>query len=261
MRNHHLSRCFTIGSLTTVIAIGLLVPAFAIASSGKFEVASERRILEIPVDSQAGELANFSKLSPNGESVLTIQSGRLTIRALESAEDKELLPMGSIAPVIHQYWAVWSADSRQIYYLQRGDRVGIGNLWRLDIASRKTGLLIKNTGPVSVSPSPDGKSVAFYRGNNLILAGTDGKSERVVCDHCMASQYDLVWSPDSSQIVFLYGNPDQGVASLSLLTLANGQVTPLRPWKGFINSIVWPSWSSGPLLCVHVANQASAYSR
>jgi Tol biopolymer transport system component len=131
------------------------------------------------------------------------------------------------------------------------NRPGFTDLWRLNIASLKRERLIANAGGVisqKPQPSPDGKSIAFFRGQTLMLAGADGQGEHILWDAGNPAHWpEMAWSPDSSQILVpAYSN---GPLVLNLLTLATRQVRPLVPWRGRFLSMVWPSWSSGPFLC------------
>jgi hypothetical protein len=213
-----------------------------LAADAKFELVSEKQILEIPGGGRRG----FGALSPDGKSVLIIKQDGLTIRPLESREEKEVLPQAVT-------WATWSPDEKSVYYLRQGDQLWLRDLWRVGIESHKKELLIKNAGGVSTPtplPSPDGKSLAFWRNRTLLLAGADGRNERVLCQGCDAMWYGMVWSPDSSQILLITGpNPyGTGVTTLQLLTAATGQVRNLTPWQGVVTSIVWPAWGSGLFL-------------
>jgi dipeptidyl aminopeptidase/acylaminoacyl peptidase len=241
------------GLLASVIptAIQARSASRLLGGEDKFAVTSEKAILEIPGLYRPGQSLSFAALSPDGRSVLIVKAGRLTVRPLESGDEEELLPQGAIATVGNEAWAAWAADEKCIYYLRLTNRPGIADLWRLDLASRRTTRLIENAGGVVTSPpkpSPDGKSIAFFRGKTLLLATADRQSERVLWQDGESTKWpDVVWSPDGSQI--LVPALSQGLLKLNLVTVTTGQVRPLKPWRGRIISIVWPSWSSGPFLC------------
>jgi hypothetical protein len=231
----------------------LLAPAIAMADD-KFEVAGEKRIPPIPHLSPFGQSPidpiDFGALSPDGRFVLIIRAGRLTTRPLESVEEKQILPQGSIPE--GSYWASWSADGKWIYYLQTNPSVqaGVLDLWRVETASSNKELVIKSAAkPYSGRPtvSPDGRSIVFHRDAALMIATVDGKNERVLLERGVSPMGDLTWSPDSTQILGIVYSSNQW--GLSLLTVSTGQVKPLAPWKGVIAWIAWPSWSSGPFLC------------
>jgi hypothetical protein len=231
-----------------MLATVVFLLAFA---DDKFEMVSERQIPAMPSGVRDG---GFGALSSDGKSVLTVRAGRLTIRPLESLEEKELLSQGTLSLATGSgAWASWSGDGKWIYYLQRSDRPWINNLWRLHVADLKKELLINNAGGVGVStpsplPSPDDKNIVFYRGETAMLTHGDGRSARVLLEHGQSRV--LVWSPDSSQILFVEGPYPRGATKLNLLTVGSGQVRPLATITGYVTSTNWPSWSSGPFLCV-----------
>jgi hypothetical protein len=246
-------------ALRRTVAVVLLACCSPLLSGGdgKFELSSERQLLEIPYGYRGGASPGFGALSLDGKTVLMIKAGALTTRPLDSAEEKQLLPVGSIAGALGA-WACWSANGQSIYYLQAGSP-GINDLWRLDVASLKKEVLIKDAGGVSTSkpsPSPDGKSIAFYRGKALMLARADGANPRVLCERCDPSTRDLAWSPDSSQIVFVAGFYAVGETKFSVVKVATGETKSLRPQKGNAVSIAWPSWSDGPFVCMSVVKRS-----
>ena len=100
--------------------------------------------------------------------------------------------------------------------------------------------------------SPDGKSIAFYRGPVLMMAGIGGQNERVLCESCDPAVRDVVWSPDSSQLLLVPSYQAKDMR-LHLLTIATGRTRKLAASDtNRIASIVWPSWSSGPFLSEYV---------
>jgi hypothetical protein len=225
-----------------------MAPASAVEDH--FEVTAERPIAEIPWRNYL----SFGALSRDGKSVLIVANGRVSMRPLESLEETEILPAGSL-PALFGAWAGWSADEKWIYFPQQGDRPGAADLWRLERTTHKKEKIIKDAGGVSTarpSPSPDGKSIAFYRGKTLMLAKADGGNERVLCDHCDSNRGDLAWSPDSSRIVFPSGNSG---CSFTLFSVPDKQLTPLPKGTGSCRSILWPAWSSGPFAIMTTARR------
>jgi len=233
---------------STLLMLVPLVFLVALAAADKFEVIAEKPIPDVT-------FANGIRgISPDGKSVLRLAEGRLTVRRIDTQEEKELFPKGSLSEVLGA-WAAWSADGKRIYYLPGHDRPEFNDLWRLDIASLKKECLIKNARGVTIvkpKPSPDGKSIAFYRGPVMMLAGADGQNERILCEHCDPSYREMVWAPDSTQLLLIpkYQADDP---RLRLLTVASGQTRPLAAVdSNLVTSIVWPSWSSGPFVGVLV---------
>ena len=194
MRNCLLS-IYIIATSTAAVA--------AAGNANRFEVASEKQVLSIPVDCYSvGHPVNCGVLSTDGKSVVIVKAGRLTMRPLESLEEKELLPQGSVTGVLGSRPGL-AAQGKWIYYLRGTDQPGVNDLWRLDSTTLQKERLIQNAGGVTTpapQPSPDGKSIAFFRRQVLMLADADGRNERVLCDHCDPWRC-MVWSPDSSQIL------------------------------------------------------------
>lgn len=236
-------------SMVPILALLLLTASLQpTPAAGRFEVLSTTT-LSIPW---------MSWLSPDGKWLLYLDMGPsdlrtartkgLYLRPFDSSQAKRFEIDLDADPV-------WSPDSRAVYFLRKGDHAWTNDLWRLDVESGKKALLVKDAGGVSVpppAPSPDGKWIAFFRGPALMTAAVDGRGERKVCDHCEAMWWNILWSPDSSQILF-FPPPNPyltGVTNFSLITVATGQVTKLAPWKGVALRAVWPGWGGGLFVCV-----------
>jgi len=225
----------------------LIAPAVA-APAETFQIVAERPFPDSTFNTPP---IGFRGISPDGKSVLSIEYGRLTVRPVGSTAEKELLPKGSLTGPLGA-WVTWSGDAKRIYYLAGRDKREFNDLWQVDIASLKKQCVIKNVrgagAAAKPSPSPDGKRVAFYRGPVLMLADSDGQNERVLCERCTPVYRDLVWSPDNSQIL-LVPEFQESDTKMRLLNVASGRARTLTAFDAkFVTSIVWPSWSSGPLL-------------
>ena len=237
------------GTIALAAAFFLLAAELANGAGNKFELVSEKQLF-------AGGPVFAGALSPDGKSALMGVNTGLRIVMLESQQEKELLPVGSLPPISR--WAAWSPDGKWVYYPKNTDKPWISDLWRIEAASLKTQLVIKNAA-VSLhapkpQPSPDGKSIAFFRDKSLLLAGTDGKNERVLWENCDPGWGNMAWSPDGSQILLPIGPSPyvKGFTNLSLVTVSTKEVKALTPWRGQVTSIVWPSWSSGAFLSARV---------
>src|SRR5580658_9175012 len=86
----------TLGRSAFVVAC-FLAPTLALAGD-KIEVLAERQIPAIPHASPFGQTPfdpiDFGALSPDGRFVLIIKAGRLSVRPLESEDEKQILPQG-----------------------------------------------------------------------------------------------------------------------------------------------------------------------
>ena len=79
----------------------------------------------------------------------------------------------------------------------------LGDIWVVDLATRKARRLIRNgTNP---KWSPDGKRIVFERGRDtayIYIARTDGTGQRRVTEGSSA-----IWAPSGDEIAFIGANP------------------------------------------------------
>src|SRR5580658_10133286 len=91
----------------------LLAPAMIHA---QFHVITEKQILPIPDDCfSLSRFGNCGVLTPDGKSVVIGRAGRLSIRPLESMEEKEILPRGSVSGSLGD-GAGLSMNGKWLYY-------------------------------------------------------------------------------------------------------------------------------------------------
>jgi Tol biopolymer transport system component len=114
----------------------------------------------------------------------------------------------------------------------------------VDRAGRQIGLL---GGPDSAQPadgrvSPDGRTVALIRmvsGNNDVWLLETARDARQKFTSSQAREFDTVWSPDGSRIVF--GSTRKGVVDLYERSLGGGTETPLLESPESKNVYDWSS--------------------
>lgn len=204
-----------------------------------FQFVSERQVVYV---------RNYPPVSPDGKSYLLADRSGIVMRSVDAAGEKRISDIASAK------WVGWSADQKSVYYLQVGSKPWINDLWRVGISGGKPELLVRDAGGVSIpkpTPSPDGKSIAIFRQQSIIVTNADGKNERKVCDCGEFSFFDAHWSPDSSQLLFVrMPNPYvTGSTNVALVTVATGAVTELGAIPDVASSMVWPSWGSGFFYC------------
>lgn len=88
--------------------------------------------------------------------------------------------------------------------------------------------------------SPDGSSVAFYDGRNIVVADRDGRNPRPVfaSGSGPALWYEPAWSPDSRRLLvpaFAANRP----VTFGILTLASGAFTPLPHPLERVGHFLW----------------------
>lgn len=178
----------------------------------------------------SGDFTEGSTLSPDGRSVayhwwntreqhyelrVTTLAGRTPPRVLLSSADHYVRPLA------------WTPDDRIVVYRQSLDRVG-----RLGVVSLRDGVykdLVKLDwrSPRRASLSPDGRHLAY-----AVPAGANGSPRDVILLHLSdgsqitalsgaPDDYDPVWSPDGSQLLFL--STRTGSPSLWAVDIRNGR--------------------------------------
>ena len=153
-----------------------------------------------------------SAISPDGNYIAYVISDReqhsLWLRQVSAANDTLIIPPGDVG-----FWGVtFSRDGKDLYYVTRGREDGMGTLYRVPALGGTPGKVLVNLdGPVTFSP--DGKHLAFVRGNfptteesALMIADSEGSSERILAVRRRPMRFypayftGPAWSPDGKWI-------------------------------------------------------------
>jgi len=86
--------------------------------------------------------------------------------------------------------------------------------------------------------SPDGKRVAFSKGNQIWIVPTDGSSEAKQFFFARGESSDAVWSPDGSKLAFVSSRGDH-----SFIGVFAGDSTPIRYLAPSTSRDASPTWS------------------
>jgi Tol biopolymer transport system component len=128
-----------------------------------------------------------------------------------------------------------SPDGKTLLFAS--DRGGSRAFWTLDLADRTLTRVTagKDEGFSFAKWSPDGRQIAFGRGERIWIQSLGGLTARDTGVRGMTAG----WSPDGSKIAFSSG-PDFLHQEIRLMPAAGGQPKPLTAWGGYAT---WPSWS------------------
>ncbi len=179
-------------------------------------------------------------LSPDGKKVAFVVRGEVFAASAKDGGDAARI---SRTPENESH-ILWSPDSRRLVY--SSDRDSVGHLYQYDFATgSETRLTDGNDVDHSARFSPDGKSIAFVRGDSEIrVLDVAAKQERVLSRGVFdrppfAGTPPLAWSPDNRWIAFLTTG-SKGFTNVSVVAADGTNPQPISFLaNAFSNSISW----------------------
>jgi len=111
--------------------------------------------------------------------------------------DRRLLVAHAIAPA-------FSPDGSKLAYVAVSDSgAGFGGIYVADADGSNPHALTLSTKDTAPAWSPDGKHIAFQRGDAIVVVNADGSNERVIASATSWPYLSTpLWSPDSKLIAF-----------------------------------------------------------
>jgi eukaryotic-like serine/threonine-protein kinase len=219
----------------SAVAAGVVLIATAVAFAAtrappplqlgrRTQVTLTAGVEELPVPTADGKAVAYAAFSWSDTAV------RLELRRIEG---------GSAIPLGSGMWPLsWSPDGSQL--LTGGRRRGLQIVPALGGPGR---LLVP--GVLFGAWSPDGKSVAYARGDSLFARPTVGGTPRLIARSLDPN--GLAWSPDGKWLAFVSGNSsyraDWNVATSSLWLVDAAGGTPIRLTSSD-HSNASPAWIS-----------------
>jgi Tol biopolymer transport system component len=210
-------------------------------------------------------------ISPDGKYVVYIldEGGQQSLwtRQVATSSNVQIIPPANVG-----YWALsFTPDSNYINFvkIEEGTLASLYQMSALGGIQKK--LLSDMDG--SIGYSPDGRQVAFVRGNNpnlgesaLMIANADGTNERILAVLKKPDTFPWwtkqtpSWSPDGKTIACVVGGTYSGSSPMKVVevNVADGGVTPItnNGWYE-IKRIEWLKDKSG--LLILAADKASSY--
>jgi eukaryotic-like serine/threonine-protein kinase len=201
-------------------------------------------------------------ISPDGKYLLSVveENDRqsLWLRNIPTNSDTQV-----IAPADASYRRLaFSSDGNYIYFLKAASSAGdVWNLLRAPVLGGAAQVVVRDDDS-GASFSPDGKRMAFVRGNDpaplkfsLLTTNLDGTDEKVITTG--PSSYwpsRVAWSPDGGQIALVNIGPGPGNVSVQLYDLFSSKDQTLARFNDLpIWGITWLPNRRG-LLAVYGSN-------
>ena len=179
-------------------------------------------------------------LSPDGKKVAFVAHGEVFAASAKDGGDAARITRTPQA----ESQVIWSPDSRKIVY--SSDRESIGHLYMYDfVTTSETRLTSGNDVDHSPRFSPDGKSLAFVRGDSEIRAlDMTSKQERLLAKGVFdrppfVGTPPFVWSPDNRWVALL-STGTKGFTNVNVVTADGANLRPITFLaNSFANTIAW----------------------
>ena len=193
---------------------------------------------------RSGDVSEFA-IAPNGKEVAFVVRGEVFVtRYPEGGSARRLTE--TVEP---ESDLAWSPDSKTLVFAS--ERGGTTSLYlvtsddpeepRLRRSTKLKTERLTNSPLPDTSPafSPDGKKIAFRRGNgDLILLDMDTKTERVLLRHWNLGRF--VWSPDSRWVAYEMEDNEYN-SDIYILSVEDGKSVNISRHP---NNDINPSWSA-----------------
>ena len=192
-------------------------------------------------------------ISPDGKYVLTVMNDNglnsLWLRNVPTGSDTQVvLPSAATIRSVS-----FSPDGNYVYFRQAENGLNTDfNLLRAPILGGTPQVVVRDVDS-SISFSPDGRRMAYIRGNDpeagkyrLLSANLDGTDQKVlyIAPLTILSRW-LAWSPDGKKIAYPQFQPENALGGINLFDLDTGKLQTLAFADYAIWEMVWSSAADG----------------
>ena len=242
-------RTVMFASMALIGLVGLSIAAFMWWRSNRTPPFSKVKVTRITANGKASSAA----ISPDGRYIVHVVSDA-GLQSLELRQVATNTNLEILAPSEVFYSSLtFSQDGNYIYYVMFDRNRPTSGLYRKPVVG---GEATKIAGNIVSRPSlsPDGKSLAFLRGNStelesaVMIINVDGSGERKIASCKLPDLYrELAWSPKGDVIavsaVSLAGAQHGSVVTIPV---SGGAAKPLssRTWFG-VDQLAWTGDGAG----------------
>jgi tricorn protease len=207
---------------------------------------------------ESGTMQEFS-LSPDGKKVVLTARGEIFAASAIDGGDAFRVTNN----IASDSDAAWSPDSKKIVYAS--NRNGIEHIFSYDfVTNTETQITTATVNDFNPRFSPDGKLIAFLRGNTEVrVFDVEKKLEKLVAtglfDHPpFSAERPFGWSPDSRWIAF-FSTVEKQFNNVHVVNVETGQVKQVSFLANVNANTV--SWSPDGTFLTYVSNQRTENSQ
>jgi eukaryotic-like serine/threonine-protein kinase len=246
-------RLFLVTRVIPAVIFIIAAIGFAVFKMIPRKTALDIQNMHIAPLTQSGKAAAVT-ISPNGQYVVYVlaDSGKesLNVRQVETGSDVQVLPpdeafLGSLT---------FSLDGNYVYFNRSSKQIaGYSDIFKMPVLGGQP-QAIAHDADSPPALSPDGKSMAFLRGEpakfqvNVVTANIDGSGEKIICTLpalvSNASMMGPAWSPDGNTLVLVNWH-QSGDRYLYAVSIADGTFRPLYQTTNLTGRPVWMPDGSG----------------
>jgi Tol biopolymer transport system component len=196
--------------------------------------------------------------SPDGKYLAFVESNAgkqgLYLRQMNGSRPIELVPPAAVG-----FWGIaFAPDGESIYYAVKSPAAASGGVYRIPVLGGAARLLLTDL-ESSVTFSPDGSQIAFYRielsqgASSIVIANADGSGQHVLATKRPPEFYApsfftaASWSPDGKRIAACVRNSESRDARLITVHVATGTESAFPDRFGSATATAWMPDASGIL--------------
>jgi len=236
-----------------IAAVGLLAAAgYGVYSLAHRAASASFQNVSITQVTNTGQ-ALGTAISQDGKYVLVVtnENGRnsLWLRNVATGSNTQVVPPSS-ATILS---AAFSPDGNYVYFRQAENGLNTDfNLYRAPVLGGTPQAVVHDVDS-SISFSPDGKRMAFIRGNDpeagkyrLLSANLEGTDQKVlhIAPLSILARW-LAWSPEGQRIAYPEFQPENSLSGINLFELGSGKLQTLTFSDKAIWEMVWATAGDG----------------